>query len=145
MKKLQLSKAEIRKLELEHSKILKIKHVTYPYKILSVLLYSEYHSLNKGSMILRLNSNTIKSYVKKYKTSGIDSLMSDNYVPYAGKLTNSEKKELSDHLEEAAYSTTKEIVEYVNKTFNVKYWTLDKIKLKSQTIYKNPFLIFQNQ
>ena len=110
MKKLKLSKIEIKKLELEHSNISKAKHVVYPYKILSVLLYFEYQSLKKASLILRLNRNTIKNYVKKYRKAGIDGLMSDNYVPYSGKLTSSEKKELSEHLEETAYSTTKEIM-----------------------------------
>ncbi len=86
MKKLQLSKLERKKLELEHSNISKAKHIVYPYKILSVLLYSEYQSLKKVSSVLRLNSNTIKRYVKKYRTYGIDGLMSDNYIPYSGIL-----------------------------------------------------------
>lgn len=121
MKRLKLSKKELEELELAHLKLAKKKHVTYPYKILSVLLYAKFNSLKKVSVMLYLDRNTVKGYVKKYTSDGINGLMSDNYVPYAGKLTNSEKKELSEHLEETAYCTTKEIVEYVNKTFGVKY------------------------
>jgi len=121
MKRLKLSKAELEELEIAHLRFATKKHVIYPYKILSILFYVEFNSLTQASKMLRLDRNTVKGYVEKYMSNGIAGLMSDNYVPYAGKLTNSEKKELSEHLEEAAYCTTKEIVVYVKKTFNAKY------------------------
>ena len=109
MKRLNPTKKEREKLEQAHKNIVTKKNVEYPFKILSVLFYIDFNSITKVASHLRVDRKTVRTYVQKYVSQGIDGLMSDNYVPYTGKLTGSEKTNLSSHLEEVSYPTTKEI------------------------------------
>ena len=123
MEKLNLSASSLSELEEAHKKQLNKKSVNYPYKILSIILYNKYNSLTKVSEMLLLDRNTVKNYVNKYLSGGIPGLMSDNYVAYEGKLSPAAIEELSSHLEESSYMTTKEIIEYVKNTYDEEYST----------------------
>ncbi|MBI5307134.1 MAG: helix-turn-helix domain-containing protein [Planctomycetes bacterium] len=70
---------------------------------------------------LLLDDQTIRNYEKRYLSSGVKGLLSDNYVGCASKLTSEQEEQLKEHFRENTYSTAKEIVEYVKQTFGVVY------------------------
>ena len=70
---------------------------------------------------LLLDDQTIRNYEKRYQCSGVEGLLSDNYVGCASKLTAEQEEQLKEHLRENTYSTAKEIVEQVKQTFGVVY------------------------
>ena len=64
---------------------------------------------------------TIRNYETRYKSNGIDGLISDNYVGCVSRLTPEQEDQLKIHLRENTYIAAKEIVEYVKQTFGAVY------------------------
>lgn len=72
-------------------------------------------------MSLTLDDNTIRRYAKGFREKGLKRYMEDGYLPYSGKLTDEQEKELSAHLDENLYIDSKAICDYVFQAFGVGY------------------------
>lgn len=90
-------------------------------RIKVILLLDLGLSYNDVARYLLLDDQTIRNYEKRYQGGGVKGLLSDNYIGCASKLTSEQEEQLKEHLRENAYSTAKEIVEYVKQTFGVLY------------------------
>ena len=85
------------------------------------------YSLGEGftprivAQILDKDERTILSYFQHYHDGGIDGLLQNNYEGKESKLTAEQKKELSDHLRDNIYTSSLDIIHFVEITFQVTY------------------------
>lgn len=70
---------------------------------------------------LSLDESTVKRYLLGFVEKGMDGYLSDNYVPYTGKLTGEQENALSDHLSENLYLEVRPIIIWVENAFGVRY------------------------
>lgn len=85
-----------------------------------VMLYQK-HSIITIEAALGLDDNTIRRYWEAYEEKGLHDYLSDNYVPYGGKLLEEEEEELSEHLDSQLYEDCKSVCDYVLRTYGISY------------------------
>lgn len=92
---------------------------------------------------LMMDEKTIRLYYQKYKENGIDGLLTVKYRGREPKLTQAQTAKLENYLDENLIQTTKEVIDYVYKTFKVKYSHSGMVKLLHALgfSYKKPKLI----
>lgn len=88
-----------------------------------VMLHQEY-SIEMIEAALGLDDNTIRRYWSGYKEKGIETYLADHYVPYSGKLTVDQEKQLIEHLDQYLYEDVKPIIAWVVEQFGVEYGIL---------------------
>lgn len=93
----------------------------YADRIKTILLLDLGLSYDKIAQYLLLDDQTIRNYETRYKSNGINDLLSDNYVGCVSKLTPEQEEQLKIHLRKNTYLTAKEIVEHVKQTYGVVY------------------------
>ena len=107
-------------------KILKEAHRASKFRknadrIKTVLLLNKGFSFEEVSQMLMLDDQTIRRYILTYKEKGIDVLLEDHYHGSKAFLTHEQEQELIIHLKGHIYQTVKEVVGYVNKTYQKNY------------------------
>lgn len=90
-------------------------------RIKAVLLINKGYSYLQIEEILLLDERTLSRLKKLYLEKGLIGLVSNNYLGGFFKLSDDQIKNLKDEIDSNLYSTAKEICNYVEKTFNVKY------------------------
>lgn len=90
-------------------------------KVTVLVMLHQGHSIEVIEAALGLDDNTIRRYWEGYEEKGIETYLSDHYIPYAGKLTTEQEEELAAHLDEYLYSDVKPIIQYVLEQFEVEY------------------------
>ena len=90
-------------------------------KIKAVLLIDSGLSYEKVAEYLLLDDQTIRNYIDQYNRNGIEGLLNENYIGCVAKLTAVQEEQLKAHLRQKTYIASKEIVEYVKKTFAIQY------------------------
>jgi len=106
-------------------------------RIKAVLLYDKGKTVEEIAEFLFLNPTTIKCQIKEYR---INQKLKPSNGGSQSKLTESQTKELSSHLESRTYVKVKDIVDYIQKTYGKKY-TISGLTdwLKAQCFtYKKP-------
>lgn len=93
----------------------------YADRIRVILLLDEGQTYDDISHFLFLDKSTIGNYRKRYIEGGLEGLIIDDYKGGTTKLTLHQERELEVHLEDKIYSSTKEIIHYVRKTYGVKF------------------------
>lgn len=106
-----------------------LKEKRYADRIKTIILFDDGYSKNQIQNILLIDKKTINKILDKYKFSGIDELLTDNYVAYRGKLSKEQEEELKDAIREKIFSTAKEICEYVKNNFKIKYKVESMVQL----------------
>ena len=91
------------------------------YKINAVILLGTGWTLTEVSEALLLDDETLRSYVEKYRTDGLSTLLQTNYAGRRPRLDDKQQKTLCRELDTRIYLTTAAIVAYVKKTFSVQY------------------------
>lgn len=140
MKDFELTDEQIKELRLEHRDT---KNRNYAYKINAVILLGTGWTLEKTGEALLLDTETLRSYVNKYKHGGAKELLNTNYLGRSSMLNDEEKTQLIDELSAKIYRTTKEVIAYVKKTFQLSYSRSGMTKLLNELgfSYKKPKLI----
>lgn len=90
-------------------------------KVTVLVMLHQGHSIEVIEAALGLDDNTIRRYWEGYEDKGIETYLSDHYVPYSGKLSAPEEDKLAAHLDEYLYSDVKPIIQYVRDQFDVEY------------------------
>jgi len=90
-------------------------------KIKAILLLNSGYTYEHIGEILLLDDSTIRRWHTLFEEEGINSLLSDNYIGGASKLTDRQQQKLVGHLENNVYLTAKEICAYVLKKYKVAY------------------------
>lgn len=93
----------------------------HAYKINAVILLGTGWKLKDVKEALLLSEDTIRSYVKKYQSGGINQLISTNYISKKSYLSDQDIAKLRDELEKSIYLTTASVIEFVKKHFGIKY------------------------
>ncbi len=118
MTEFTLSEGEISTLKSAHRAARKKRDA---YRINAIVLLGTGWTIREVAEALFLDDETIRNYLKRYKTGKIDALLNDNYKGYSGKLLNPEIEQLDSHLNETTYLRIQDIVSYVAKYFKVTY------------------------
>ena len=95
-------------------------NLRYGDRIKAVLLLDSGWALPKISEALLLNEKTIRNYKKLYE-EGVDRLCCDELQGRICRLSEESLGGLQKHLEENLYSTTAEIVAYVEESYEISY------------------------
>jgi transposase len=70
---------------------------------------------------LLLDEETLRSYVKRYRTGGLDALLNDNYKGGQSKLSVEQFQALDLHLQEHTYLSVEGIIAHVIRVYGVSY------------------------
>ncbi len=90
-------------------------------KVTVLVMLHQGFSVEAIEAALGLDDNTIRRYWEGYQEKGIETYLSDHYVPYSGRLTAEQEDHLADHLDEHLYLDVKPIIAYIQEQFNVTY------------------------
>jgi len=89
-------------------------------RVKCILLLGSGYTHKQIAEILLLDDRTIGRYKELY-SKGTDQLLEWNYKGRVTKLTKEQEKELSKHIEEQLYSSSKEIVAYIKLKYDVDF------------------------
>lgn len=118
MKDFLLSKEQLAELRAAHRSE-KNKHAAY--RINAVILLGSGWKLKQVREALLLDDETLRSYIEKYKSGDIEELIKTNYSGRASQLEDLQLKKLNEELDDKIYMTTSAVIEYVEKSFRVRY------------------------
>lgn len=88
-------------------------------RLFVILSYDEGQSVEELARLTRLSHWTVEEYLKEY--SSRNKTKNDPKGGSSSKLTESEAKELEQHLSSTTYLKVKSIIAYVRKTFGKQY------------------------
>jgi transposase len=112
-------------------------------RIKAVLSLNAGHEYSQIASILLLDEITLRRYVQKFQKEGISGLLELNYTGGQTTLTLVQELELKEYLQENTKRTAKEIVDYVAKTYGVRFSVIGITKLLHRLgfVYKKPKII----
>ena len=90
-------------------------------KVTVLVMLHKGFSVSDVEDILAIDDNTIYRYVRGYLKVDLETYLSDDYVPFSGRLTEEQEKQLANHLDEYLYPDAKSICAYVKEQFGVEY------------------------
>jgi transposase len=90
-------------------------------KVTVLVMLHQGHTIEVIEAALGLDDNTIRRYWDGYQEKGIETYLADHYVPYSGKLSVEQEKQLSEHLDLYLYLEVKPIIAWVEEEFGVTY------------------------
>jgi transposase len=93
----------------------------FAYRINAIILLGSGRSVAEVSEVLLVDKATVYDWLAKYQHGGIDELLTLNYQGKEPMLSEAQQAELSKHLDENTYLTSKEIRHYIKKTYKVDY------------------------
>lgn len=93
----------------------------YADRLKTILWLDDGLSFAEISRLLFLDEKTPRRWAKVYTSSGIDALLSDNYLQYAGKLDTEQEKMLYDFVSSHLFLDVGPIILYVEDKFNVTF------------------------
>ena len=118
MERFQLTQKEEIELRIAHRVTKKKREAD---RIKTLILLSSGWTYAQASKALLLDEETLRNYVKRYRTGGLKKLLKDNNKGSHSKLICTEIDKLCIHLEETLYTTVEDIVAYVYKQYKVSY------------------------
>lgn len=68
-----------------------------------------------------LSESTVRSYFYKYKSGGIEELLKNNHQGSVGYLVDKELEELKIYIEQSHPQNAKEVVNYVEEHYGIRY------------------------
>jgi transposase len=71
--------------------------------------------------ILMLDEETLRNYVKRYQSGGINALITEHYLGSFSKLSAIQLQGLTAHLEQNTYITVEAVIAHVEETYDVLY------------------------
>ena len=97
------------------------KNKKYADKIKAILWLDSGMSYAEVARLLFLDETTIRRFFKNYEEGGIEQLILENYIGGSTKLTMLQEQDLIQHLDSKIYLSTKDIIEYVQKTYAIQF------------------------
>jgi transposase len=90
-------------------------------RITVLLMLDSGFSVSDVELSLGIDPTTVNRYLNKYKSEGLDTYLTLNYVGYSGKLTASQEAELDKELQDYLYINTYEIIDFIQTKFGQTY------------------------
>jgi len=97
------------------------RHAKYSDRIKTILLLDQGITYQSIALHLFLDEGTIRNYRKRYVEGGILGLVTDTYSGKRCHLSDKEKDKLSNYLQSKICMDSKEIVAYIQQSFDVTY------------------------
>ena len=113
-----LSQEEIVELKTEHRAEGSSR---YADRIKAILMLNSGVSASKVAQYLLLDESTVRSYLKKYLSDGLEGLCVDWHKGRSSLLTLAEQEQLDTELRGRVYPRTAAIISYVENSFGVRY------------------------
>ncbi len=120
MKGFYLTEEQLSELYDAHRKMRR-SNASAAYKINAVILLGTGWTLAKVKEALLLDEETLRNYVKRYQTGGIDFLIETNYKGSESRLTDAEIERLMSELDTNVHLTTQSVIHFVEKEFGETY------------------------
>ena len=79
------------------------------------------YSAKEIADILMIDDETLRNYVKRYQDGGVKALLENKHKGSSSNLSEMELKELELHVKSNSYLSADGIVDYVYKTYGIKY------------------------
>jgi transposase len=79
------------------------------------------YSVQEIADILMIDDETLRNYVKRYQGGGVKALVANHHKGSQSHLSEMELKDLELHVKRNAYLSADAIVDYVYKTYGIKY------------------------
>ena len=120
-----------------------MKEKRYADRIKAILFLDDGDSYSEVAQWLMLDDDTIRNYHQQYEKGGMENLLNDDYTGKSCYLTEQQLKELDQHAQGRIYTDSKELADYIEKTYGVTY-TYDAVKKllhRLDFVYKKPKLI----
>lgn len=118
MKNFTLSKNQLKELRLAHRTEKSRKSA---YKLNAIILLGTGWKIKQVKDALLIDDDTLRHYVAKYNESGIEGLLSTHYKGSRSYLSEKETDQLCVELDKAIYLTTKEVADYILRTYHIHY------------------------
>lgn len=140
MQGFELSDKQAKQLKLLHKKE---KNRRGADKIKAILLLGTGWSLSEVSEALLLDTETLRTYVKKYREGEIENVLQTHHQGREPKLGEANQEELKSHLSEYTYTEVKSIIEHVKKKYDVLYKRTGITDLLKRLgfVYKKPKVV----
>lgn len=86
------------------------------------------------------DEDTIRNYYARYQDGDLMAMTDDKYVGNKGLLRDDKLEEISIHLDEVTYRTSKEVMNYINNRYETDYSLRGTIALLKRIgfVYKKP-------
>ena len=135
-----LSPSKVKQLKLLHKKQRDRRAAD---KIKAIVLLGTGWTLSSVSEALLLDTETLRSYVKKYREGKIDEVVKLKYEGRKSNLSNEAKLELQTYLSKNTYPDVKSIIFYVKSKYGVLYKSTGMRNILKELgfVYKKPKLI----
>lgn len=140
MKGFHLSKKELAELHLAH----KNEHnKRFAYRIHAVILLGTGYTLKTVKQVLFIDDETLRTYVDLYHREGIQGLLQDKRNGRMCRLSTEQIDLLCSELNSTIHQTTTSVINFVQKTFDLKYSNSGMRDLlhRLNYVYKKPKLI----
>ena len=118
MKDFWLTEEELKELRIAHRAE---RNRNAAYKINAVILLGTGWKLKQVKDALLIDDETLRSYLDKYKSGGINKLIETNYQGRNCHLNESQIEQLKAELESKIYLTTNAVIEFVKSAFDIEY------------------------
>jgi transposase len=118
MKGFNLSSAELAELKRAHKSEY---YKRSAYKINCIILLGSGWTLEEVKAALLLDEETLRNYVQKYESGGLDALLKVEYKGSEPQLSVEEIQQLCDALDTQIFLTTKSVIDYINNEFDIAY------------------------
>jgi transposase len=93
----------------------------FAYRLNAIILLGTGWSVAEVAQVLLVDETTVYNWLEKYQQGGEKELLALHYSGKDCSLTEQQQEELVKHLDETTYLTSKEIRQYVKKTYKVDY------------------------
>jgi len=140
MKNLHLTSEEISDLRTAHAAE---RNRNAAYKINAIILLGMGWTLKEVQDALLLDTETLRSYVKKYQAGGIATLLQTNYSGKQVNLDEQQLAQLHNELDENIHLTTGSVIQYAEQAFGVTYSCSGMRDLlhREGYVFKKPVLV----
>lgn len=135
-----LTEEQVRELKLAHKQT---REKRLADRIKAVLMVHFGFTYEQIKQALLLDEVTVRRYKKKFEEKGVTGLLECRYVGGQTRLTKTQEQELKLYLQENTKRTAKEIVDYIEKMYRVKFSVIGMTKLLHRLgfTYKKPKVI----
>lgn len=99
----------------------KERNARYADRIKTILWRDQGLTLQEIAHLLFLDQKTPRHWEKVYHEKGFDALLSDDYKPYTGKLTDEQKQELFRYVSSHMFLDVGPIIQHIEWEFGVTY------------------------
>lgn len=118
MSETRLDQEELRKLIRQHKRTRRKKDAD---KIKCIIYWGKGWSWEQIKEALFITDGTIKNYVDKYTSGGVELLLEDNYESNNYKMTKEQEQLVIKYVDNNNVQSSKQVCNYVKKTFDIDY------------------------